>query len=87
VPGDTDAPRGHRDADPRASDGAEAEEGVEQRHERLAERLLDGGRLDVHHDVGGSEAQPRKARPVTAIGYAPSASTASAAIRARPIPR
>ena len=60
VPRDPDAPPHDRDADAGARDRAQAEEGVEERHERAAERLLDRGRFDVDHDVGRAEAQPHQ---------------------------
>ena len=43
--------RDREDAETGADDGAEAEEGVEQRQDRLAGLLLDRGALDVHHHV------------------------------------
>ena len=49
----SDAPRRHRDADTCAGDRAEAEERMEERHDRAVGRLLDGGAFDVHHHVGG----------------------------------
>ena len=55
---DADEVRGERHLDQhrerthaRADDGAEAEGGVEARHDRAAEPTLDVGTLDVHRDV------------------------------------
>ena len=49
--------RDHRRADQRAGDRAEAEPGVEARHDRAAEALLDERALDVHRDVPGAVAE------------------------------
>ena len=57
---DRDAERGCRGRDARAGDRAEAEEGVHERHHRLAELPLGLGALDVHHHVDRAVAEPEQ---------------------------
>ncbi len=63
VPRDVDVQGCGRGADSRADDGAEAEAGVHERHERLADLAFDGRAFDVHHHVDHpvAEAEQRKA--------------------------
>ena len=58
VPADAQADERHEGADGRAGDRAQAERGVEARHDRAAQQPLDLGALDVHRHVPGAGAQP-----------------------------
>ena len=53
----------HRRAEQRARDGADAEAGVEPRHDRAPEALLDERPLHVHRDVPRAVARAEQEEP------------------------
>ena len=60
---DGDADGDHRRAEQRAGDGSDAEAGVEPRHDRATETLLDERSLHVHRDVPGAVSRAEQEEP------------------------
>ena len=60
----TETPSGdHRRTEQRAGDGSDAEAGVEPRHDRAPEPLLDERALHVHRDVPGAVPRAEQEQP------------------------
>ena len=69
----------HAGADERSGDRADAERGVEARHDRPVELLLDCTSLDVHGDVPLAGAEPETNSPAPTITAPTSVPTATIA--------